>query len=593
MSERQGHPVIATAAWGVVTYAAVGSVLGLGIAATVVAAGPLAFLGDVRLAPPVGDAVSLMPYERSPAWLRAEAVRLLGTTLGGTAAAAVVVGAFGALLVFAALAGQRGDERATRRAVGASRRTLFLAAVTEAAVTTSLGLIVGLGAGVAGWRAALAHWPGPTPPIAAGSWIALGTVALVAGLAAAALGYAFTPSRRLSDAEPRPSGLVIPIAQLGIALIVLTTGALLSRSTPPPPAPSSGGRVLHATGGGGDPARRSQALDSLLAVLREGGRYDTVSLTSDGAALGLGTVTVVTTDCGLCPAGGLLVPQHSVVASEQFVSADSFQALGIRLLAGRGITSADRWGGPPVAVVSPALARRHFQDGEAIGRTLQLGDDPRTRYTVVGIAQPAPVRGLGGALVPAFTVYASVLQHPPRAYDLLLRPRPGAGSEADSPVTLLARALRIPAQQVRTRDEADLLTFDRAALAWFARAFAIEGWLALLLAGLGTTVQMRLWLHGLAPELGARRALGARRGPLLLRVLARAAGVGAAGMLVGLALGPAVWQALGAAVGTLPVWDPVLVGRYGLLLTTTAVGAAGWPAARMLRRSPAALLSER
>lgn len=594
MSERRpGHPVCATAASGLVAYATIGFAVGFGIAGAVVAAGPLAFVPGGGLSLTVGGPDPSQPYERPPAWLRAEAVRLLGSALEGTAVAAAMVGLFGVLLVFAAVAALRSEERVVRRSVGASRRILFAAAMLEAGVMTILGLLGGLGAGVVTWGAGLRHWPGPAAAISPGSLVWLGVAAVAGGLAAAAAGFAFAPARRLSDAEPRPSGLAIPVVQLGVALIVLTAGSLLGRVMPPPPAAGRAGLVLHAAAGEPDPAARAEALDTLMAVLRESGRYDTVSLTSDGAAFGLGTVTMVTTDCGLCPAGGLLVPQHSVVASEQFVGADSFQALGVRLVAGRGITAADRWGSRPVAVVSPALARRHFQDGEAIGRRLQLGDDPRTWYTVVGVAEPAPARGLGAALIPPFTVYASVLQHPPRVVELLLRPRAGRAGETGAPVRLLARTLGTAPQAVRVTDEADLLSVDRSALAWFARAFALEGWLALLLAVLGTAVQMRLWLRALAPELGIRRALGARRSRLLLGVLGRAAGVGVAGVAVGLALGPSVWQAVGAMVGPMPTWDPGLVVRYGLVLTATTVVTAGWPAARLLRRPAGALLAGR
>jgi putative ABC transport system permease protein len=593
MSERgRGHPVCATAGWGLATYAGIGVVVGLGIATAVAAAGPLAFIPHGGL--PLADVVPpSQPYQRPPAWLRAEAVRLLGSALGGTALAAAVVGAFGVLLVFAALAGLRSDERAIRRAVGASRRILFAAAMAEAAAVSALGLLGGVAVGSVGWAAALARWPGPAVSIGGGPLVWLGGAALAGGLVLAALAHVFTPARRLTDAEPRPSGLAIPVIQLGVALIVLTAGALLGRAEPPPAAVGPDGLILRAATDLSDPAARSRALASVLAALRARGGYDTVSLTSDGAVYGLGTVTMVTTDCGLCPAGGLLVPQHSVVASEQFVSADSFQALGVRLMAGRGITSADQWGSRPVAVVSPDLARRHFQNGEAIGRRLQLGDDPRTWYTVVGVAQPAPPRGLGAALVPRFTVYASVLQHPPGAVELHLRPGTGPPVRLGSPAPLLAAALGIAPQQVRVAGEAGLLGADRAALAWFARAFALEGWLALLLAGLGTSVQLRLWLRALAPELGVRRALGARRRRLLLRVLVRAAGVGVAGLALGLALGPPVWQSLGTVIRGIPAWDSGLVVRYGVVLTATAVAAAGWPAVRLLRRAPAALLSER
>ena len=60
----------------------------------------------------------------------------------------------------------------------------------------------------------------------------------------------------------------------------------------------------------------------------------------------------------------------------------------VAILEDRGIAAADTWDAAPVAVVSRALARRHFQDGEAIGRRMLLGDDDRTWHTVVGVVSP-------------------------------------------------------------------------------------------------------------------------------------------------------------------------------------------------------------
>ena len=326
----------------------------------------------------------------------------------------------------------------------------------------------------------------------------------------------------------------------------------------------------------------------MLKRLRAGAEFDTVTLTSSGALVGLGTVGIVTTDCGLCPSGGLLVPQHSVPATHQLVSADSFQALGVHLVAGRGITDADGWKAARVAVVSRALALRHFQNGEAIGRRLLLGDDPRVWHTVVGVVDDPPIVGLGGALLPPFTVYASVLQHPPRNVEILLRPRAG---RALAPAAASAVSRALGATAVDEMSEARMLAAQRAPIAWFGRFFAVEGWLTLLLAAVGTLVQMRLWVRSLAPELGVRRALGARRWRVIGVVLGRAAVVGFAGLGVALVLGPPVWGALGTIVRGLPAWEPAIVARYAaLLLATTTIGAL-IPAWHAVRTAPAGLLA--
>lgn len=598
-----GRPALAgalTAWWGLCAYRGSAALLivvaALGLAAAVPA---VAFGGWWAPRLHQAPAMELLAaaggrFLRSPAWLRGEALRLLASAFGGVAAAAFAAGALGALLLFASRAGVRAGEMVIRRSVGATRRTLLAAALLEGGVVAAAALAIGLPAGMAWTRAAAGGWPGRVGDGSGASLVPLALAGAVVVLAGAAAAFVFAPRRRLTDAEPRPLGLVIPTLQLGLALVALTAGALVARGarlSAAPGGPASGGRVFRTVAPEDGPAARSRRYASLLSALHQGARYDTVSLSGQGSVVGLGTVGMVTTECGRCPYGGLEVPQHSVAAAQQYVSADSFQALGVHLVAGRGISDRDDWNAPRVAVVSRGLARRHFQDGEAVGRRLLLSDDPRHWYTVVGVVNDPPARGLGAALLPPFTVYASVLQHPPRAVELLVRTRLAAAGARDALPALVARTLAVDGRDVVGGTEAAVLADDQAPLAWFGRMFTIEGWLTLLLAVLGTVVQMRIWVRSLAPELGVRRALGARRSHTLSLVLVRAAIVGAGGAALGLCLGPAVWGALGTIVRGLPGWDAGLVlGNAGILVATTVVAALepAWAAARAV---PARLLA--
>src|SRR4029077_6503894 len=151
-----------------------------------------------------------------------------------------------------------------------------------------------------------------------------------------------------------------------------------------------------------------------------------------------------------CREGGILALWHYESAAHEFVSADSFQPMSLHLLAGRGITAADRWSSPRVAVVSRGLARRHFQNGNAIGSMIKVGADPADWHTVVGVVDDAPRPGLGAALEPPFTVYLSVLQHPVPSAGLVARARP-RGSVDDAFVSqALAESLgpNVPVHRV-------------------------------------------------------------------------------------------------------------------------------------------------
>jgi hypothetical protein len=315
-----------------------------------------------------------------------------------------------------------------------------------------------------------------------------------------------------------------------------------------------------------------------------------VSLTSPGALVGLGTMSTVTTDCGICSSGGMSLKWHLVWTTHQFVSADSFKALGVHLVAGRGITRNDGWSGRPVAVISRGLAAQHFQKGEAIGRQMLVGDNPRTWHTVVGVVDDPPAIGLGGRLQPRYTVYLSILQHPIASAELLVRARP-----ADDPVPAVRHALQtaLGASSMGTGPIAEraILAAEAAPVVWFSRWFAVEGWATLAIAVVGTFSLMRIWVLSLRPELGVRRAVGASRARLMLGILMRAGRTGLVGAAFGLWFGQAIWSTLPSVMTGAAGWDSHVLLRFTLLLVSTAVAGALIPAWGAIRSTPASLFA--
>jgi putative ABC transport system permease protein len=322
------------------------------------------------------------------------------------------------------------------------------------------------------------------------------------------------------------------------------------------------------------PAERAHRYAALLTSLAADGVRD-ASLTSPGALLGLGPVGTVTTDCGQCSEGGLPLRWRVKPATHQFVSADTFQMLGMKVVEGRGITSDDAWGAPRVAVINRSLAAREFQNGEAIGRGIRVVDDGDQWSTVVGVVDEPPVLGIGGAIQPRYSVYLSVLQHPPAAVDLLTT---GQGFDEER---ALSGATPVTA----------LVAGQMAPLRWFAAAFSLQGWAMLAIAAVGSLAVTRLWVTSLRGELGVRRALGAGRRQIVAYVLLRAAAVGAAGILGGAWFGQAIWSVLADLVSGLDPWDGMIVVRFGLVLLLSVLVGALPPALRASRATPAALLS--
>ena len=530
---------------------------------------------------------------QGPAATQQQGVDVLFHLLLGTAVATLAIAAVTILALFGARASRRESEMLVSRAVGASRRTLAASALFESVIVAAAVLASGCAAGMLAARWAVGSWPGRILPgeliPSLAPLVTMGAVIL----AGAILPLIFARSSRIVEAEVKPAGLLGPaVLQLGVSLAVLGVSALLSRHavilTAGMNSPARNGQVFELTAADPRPADRAARYASLLDQL-DGGRSKLVSLTSPGTLVGLGTLSTVTTDCGICSSGGMALRWHLVWTTHQFVSADSFKALGVHLVAGRGISRADGWNEKPVAVISRALAARHFQKGEAIGRQMLVGDDPRTWHTVVGVVDDPPATALGGRLQPRYTVYLSILQHPIESAELLVRAPP-----ADEAVPFVRHALQAAlgpgSMGTGPIAERAVIAAEAAPLVWFSRWFAVEGWATLAIAVVGTFTLMRIWVLSLRPELGLRRAVGAPRGRLLLGILARAARTGLIGAAFGLWFGQAIWSTLPSVMTGAAAWDSRVLLRFTLLLVVATLAGALFPAWRAMRSTPGSLL---
>jgi len=447
------------------------------------------------------------------------------------------------------------------RAVGASRRELRRRAIGGGALIAGLAVGVGLALGAAGAVAGERSWPGP-----GSTWQWTATIPILLVGAAVLLGALFPltvlRARRLAEPPAAVAPLTIPALQLGLALTIIVAGAMVIRQV----APTAGARTATSLTGGwiseaqadGDLERRAARYDSLLQRLREAGS-SLVSLTNVGGHLGLGTVDRLSTECGQCYVGGIFLKWRDLDATYHTVSADTFQARGIRVVEGRGFTAADRLGGQPVAVVNLHLARRYFESGQALGHAVfpggRLGG---TAYRVVGVVDDGRAEGIGGGQGPLEQIYFSSLQHPATRME----------------VWTSGRATIDPSMATPKAFPAYLAT-ERRPLQWFGRWFSIVGIVTLLLGSAGTGALLWLWVLALRPELGIRRAVGARRGQILLFLMGPACRTGLAGGAAGLIFfGPVLWPEISRLAPGTPWWQPGLIWPVAtLLVAVAAIGA--------------------
>jgi putative ABC transport system permease protein len=528
---------------------------------------------------------------RSPAGTQRQATTVLFGLLVGMAAATLATGCITLVALVGARDAARSSDDEVRRAVGASRKVIRRAALFEASVIAAIATGVGSALGARLGRFAAAEWPGETIPYHGAVSVALVLAVVAAVVFTAMLPLIFARQHRLAEADRAPRQIFGPaVAQFAASLAVLVTAALLGRhasSVASAGSMSSDAKVLQLASAPGRAKALGPRYETLIERLNAASL--TASLTSPGAVAGLGTIAGVTTDCGECSEGGIPSRFHVFYATHHLVSPDSFQALGIHLVRGRQLGLHDRTGATRVALVNRALAQRHFQRGEAVGRMMLVGDD-KEWYTVVGIVDDAPAWAFGSRFQPPFTVYLSILQHAPSAAELLVGSR-GAPALAGGARQATVAVLTSMDVRVRETSLARLRAREAAPVAWFARWIAVEGWATMLIACVGMMAVMRIWVRSLLPELGLRRALGATKASVLLLVLRQALSVVAAGVAAGCWFGWSVWNVLPTILTGAATWDTsALAVAATPLVLSTLVGAI-LPALRALRDTPVVLIS--
>jgi hypothetical protein len=511
----------------------------------------------------------------------------------GCALSILALGLLTGLTLGGARTTTRLPEFAIRRAIGGSRRQLFASISVEGLLLASATLVAATLLAWGGWTWLQQSWPGSWS--AASDALRLKAVVVLAGgsVAALVLPYLVAPRPRLSGEISQPLSLLLPIAQVACSLLILVSGGLMvrhaQRQAGMAQALSAPGQVVSLAGAEGRTARSAQ-YQHFLSLLDDSSAIRSASLGSHGLLLGLGTVEMALTDCGDCAVGMIRTRLKPLLVTEYLASPDTFDALGVKMIEGRGFTRDDRADAPRVAVVTRSLAQIGFQRGEAVGRDIRIrsgepGANPDGEwFRVVGIVDDYTGNGYGVGQQAPLGVFLSVIQHPPRQAELLVR----GGSDAREDVRRAAGDSQLTIERMISEEE--LMLAAQQPNRWFGNLFGLLGAMILLIGGIGSLVVMRAWLVTLIPELGLRRALGAGRWRLVGNVLGRL--LFALGIAVAFALyvEPGIRLTLNRIVGgDVGSGGSLLMGGAVLLGLGALMGVAS-PLYRALSAPPAGLM---
>jgi putative ABC transport system permease protein len=272
-------------------------------------------------------------------------------------------------------------------------------------------------------------------------------------------------------------------------------------------------------------------------------------------------------------------------AEFQAVSAGYFETIGIQLVSGRGVSSADRSGQPSIAVVNLAFSRRLLGGHSALGTRFRRG--PNAPWlTVVGVVNDIRRGGKSEEINPQ--VYLSAAQtevYPVRLADLAIRSGGDPKALAKSiQGEVLAMDKDQPVTAVRTLDEIVSSSlaqrkFQLVLLLLFASA-------ALGLALIGIFGVVAHLVEQRTPELGIRLALGASQTSILGMILKQAGVLVGIGVVAGIAGALVFSRSIASLLFGIAPTDWITYAVAAAALTLVSLAASAIPARRASRVDP-------
>jgi predicted permease len=280
-------------------------------------------------------------------------------------------------------------------------------------------------------------------------------------------------------------------------------------------------------------------------------------------------------------------------ASWDRVTSGYFDAIGTRVVKGRGISDEDTAGSRKVAVVSEAFARRFFGNVDPVGRHFGREPDRSQEFEVVGVVEDARYwpYTLNGSTRPMF-----FLAEPQADYgqsnvgsvflrNVVISTRPGGGVGIPEIQRALASAdPNMPVISVRTLSDQVAEQFVQQRL--IARLSSLFAVLSVLLASIGLYGVTAYNAGRRVSEIGVRIALGAGRGDVLRLVVRGAFGLILIGITIGLPMTLAAGRFLGTQLYGMRPYDPVMTITAVFVLGVSALVASFIPAFRASRISP-------
>jgi putative ABC transport system permease protein len=258
--------------------------------------------------------------------------------------------------------------------------------------------------------------------------------------------------------------------------------------------------------------------------------------------------------------------------------------------AGRFFTDSEDRHHLPVTVIGQDIYKQLFGSEDAIGKTILVAGH---ELQVVGVMNP-PGTALPGqndnrVIVPYFTmrkVFPTAQEH-----QLMVQAKEGQLPAAiDQMRAVLRQERRVP---LNKPDNFDISTADqlvdqfRSVTSVVALVMVVLSSIGLLVGGIGVMNIMLVSVTERTREIGVRKAIGARRGDIILQFLTEAVVLTGLGGLIGMLFGWSVSMITRFFLPNLPTLVPLWAVVLGVVVSV-AIGVffGIWPASKAARLDP-------
>jgi putative ABC transport system permease protein len=338
------------------------------------------------------------------------------------------------------------------------------------------------------------------------------------------------------------------------------------------------------------PTQYADAKAMVLAYTKIGQRLrESPGVLAAGAVTGLPLATV-RGDWGVVIEGDTTESRIGRAADWQLVTPGYFEAMGMKVRAGRALTDADRADTLRVIVINESMAKKYWPGQSPLGRRLTWGRNANW-ITVVGVVGDVHHRGLDADARPE--MYRPYSQFPYTQPTMTWALR--TASDPLAATTYARAAIRavdpgLGISDIATMEQvlADSTSDRRLNMV----LFALLGGLALALAVVGVYGVVAYSVTQRTHEIGVRMAIGARPADVLRLVLGEGTRLAMAGVVCGSAIAVAGGRLIRGLLFNVSATDPLTFAAVAIGLLAVALIASYIPARRATRVDPMTALRD-